>query len=465
MSATPWFEDVYTSPQLKNFQTYVSGLILSPVHTISYMNSIFYAHYDQSALNNFITDSSWSDEEFEDARYKYILEGIRRCEKDTDGKGILILDDTLSHHESAKHMEFAGKFFDHSDSSYTWAHDVVTSHLVKGRLSVPLSFEIYLKKDQLNSEEYLASIARRRDEGEDIKRILESESFKTKNDIARELVSKAFQRDIPFSYAIGDSAFLNFETVTVIESLKKSWIFGCKSDRVVQMPGQWMHLSDWAAKSIPKEKFKPVSVWYEKKKHVFWCYAANLVMRSLGERRIRVVVTYDNKELEGDPHFYCSNEIDWDSYKVLSLYAKRWRIDASYRDSKQNLGLEDYEMRKLRGARRHISMVFTAYALLVLGSAFAVTAASDDSHQQKKKEEAAPASSSPKLSNNIKVAKAEACLTQTIGSKCRTVCTEALTALLDVAFRIAAKVGKCDPKWLAQMLTSSKTMLQKSAKV
>src|SRR5579875_3449826 len=28
--------------------------------------------------------------------------------KDTEGKGILILDDTLSHHESAKHMEFAG---------------------------------------------------------------------------------------------------------------------------------------------------------------------------------------------------------------------------------------------------------------------------------------------------------------------------------------------------------------------
>ena len=73
-------------------------------------------------------------------------------------------------------------------------------------------------------------------------------------------------------------------------------------------------------------------------------------------------------------------------------------------------------------------------------------ATDDDSHQQKKKEEAAlPASSSsPKLSNNIKVVKAEACLTQTIGSRCRTVCTEALTALLDVALRIAAKVGKCD---------------------
>jgi hypothetical protein len=57
-SSTPWFEDVFTRPQLKNFQTYVSGIILSPVHTISYMNSMFYAHSDQSALNNLVPFSS-----------------------------------------------------------------------------------------------------------------------------------------------------------------------------------------------------------------------------------------------------------------------------------------------------------------------------------------------------------------------------------------------------------------------
>src|SRR5487761_141294 len=235
-SSIPWFEDVFTDPQLKNFKTYVSGLILSPIHTISYMNSIFYAHSDQSALNNFMTDSTWNDEKFEDARYGYILEGIRRFEKDTEGGGILLLDDTLSHHESAKHMEFTGKYFDHSDNSYAWAHDVVTSHLLKGRLSVPLSFEIYLKKDQLDSEEYLASIARRRDEGEDIRRILESESFETKNEIARDLTKKAFDKGIPFSHVVADSWFLNSETVldTVTQEeldLRMQVRQGCRDSR------------------------------------------------------------------------------------------------------------------------------------------------------------------------------------------------------------------------------------------
>ncbi len=455
-SSTPWFEDVFTRPQLKNFQTYVSGIILSPVHTISYMNSMFYAHSDQSALNNFITDSTWSDEKLEDARYRYILEGIRRCEKDTEGKGILILDDTLSHHESAKHMEFAGKFYDHTDQSFTWGHDVVTTHLAKGRLSIPLSSEIYLKDDQLN-EDYLSSINRRTKNKEealpgDVKQILENENFKTKNEIGRELISKAFDKGIPFSYVIADSWFLNSETVGLIESLKKDWVFGCKSDRVVLMPNGWTSLSEWA-KTLPNDKFKSVNVWYEKKKHVFYCYASNLKMRSLDGRRIRIVVSYDNKELEGDPHFYCTNRVDWNIYQILSLYARRWRVDVFYRESKQNLGLEDYEMRKIRGARRHIPMVFTAHALLVLGSAFVGTDSSRKAVPQ-----------SAKLAKDIRVAKTVASLDQTMGSRRRRVYVEVLTNLLVFVLKLARKL-KGEPGKIAQMLLFSKTMLQRSAKV
>lgn len=180
-------------------------------------------------------------------------------------------------------------------------------------------------------------------------------------------------------------------------------------------------------------------------------------MRSLDGRRVRIVVSYENKELKGDPHFYCTNKLDWDIYKILSLYARRWRVDVFYRDSKQNLGLEDYEVRKIRGARRHISMVFTAHTLLVLGSAFVTGSSSSQ-------EEKSVPQSSPKLAKDVKVAKAEACLDQTIGSRRRTVYMEVLTNLLVFALKLGEKL-KDEPRKIAQMLLSSKTMLQKSAKL
>ncbi len=54
--------------------------------------------------------------------------------------------------------------------------------------------------------------------------------------------------------------------------------------------------------------------------------------------------------------------------KILSTYAQRWPIETFYRDAKQNLGLENCELRLLRGIRRHWDLVFLAYTLLQIES-------------------------------------------------------------------------------------------------
>ena len=55
--------------------------------------------------------------------------------------------------------------------------------------------------------------------------------------------------------------------------------------------------------------------------------------------------------MEGEPKFIATNRLDWDVKTILKTYLKRWKIDSFYRDAKQELGLEDYELRKLRGIR------------------------------------------------------------------------------------------------------------------
>jgi hypothetical protein len=96
-SAIPLFKGVFSKPQKNNFPKYVSGLILSPNHTISYMNDLFYSHGDQTGLNNFITNSTWSEDDLDKARYKLIIEGLDEKEDgDAKGEGILIVDDSLA---------------------------------------------------------------------------------------------------------------------------------------------------------------------------------------------------------------------------------------------------------------------------------------------------------------------------------------------------------------------------------
>ena len=54
--------------------------------------------------------------------------------------------------------------------------------------------------------------------------------------------------------------------------------------------------------------------------------------------------------------------------EILPTYAQRWPIETFYRDAKQNLGLENCELRILKGIRRHWDLVFLAYTLLQVES-------------------------------------------------------------------------------------------------
>lgn len=186
-SALPLFGSVLNRPQLRNFATYVTGLMVSPNRTVSYMNSLFFAHRDQSALNHFITDSGWDDEELDKKRYQLILEGLSREE----GGGVLAIDDTLNH-KTGKYMDLAGTFFDHTEGTYTLAHDMVTSHITRGHKSLPLDFEVYAREGQ----------------------VPEGQQFRDKNTIARDLISKASAKGVPFDCVTADAWFFNRDRVS-----------------------------------------------------------------------------------------------------------------------------------------------------------------------------------------------------------------------------------------------------------
>ena len=121
-----------------------------------------------------------------------------------------------------------------------------------------------------------------------------------------------------------------------------------------------------------KDRFKPLEIYTSLagEKKTYYAFTTSVRMKSLDGRKFRLVISYDNQQLEGDPSFFVSNVRIWESKKILQIYAMRWSIECFHRDAKQSLGLEDYQLRRIQGVRRHIAMVFFAYILLQLGSGF-----------------------------------------------------------------------------------------------
>jgi len=374
-----WF---FTKPQLRHFAQYLTGLILCENKTVTGINGIFMGRNDQSALNHWLTDSNWSEEDLERAGREVVLEALQARRM---GRGVLVVDDTLNH-KTGRHMEGVDIHYDHAEGKYTLGHQLVTSHLVAGRLSIPIGFQLY-----------------RRNGGQ--------EDFKSKQELARILIGKAAAEGYPFACVVMDTWYFNRENTRCIEALGRDWVAGCKQNRLILTPKGWTQASAHV-ETVPRSEFREVVIRTEDGERCFWAYAMNVVVKE--RRRVRLVASYEDGRMEGEPRLIATNRLDWDVKTILKTYLKRWRIDAFYRDAKQELGLEDYEVRKLRGVRRHWLMVFLAHTLLQLSS---------------------------RRGGSVEWMKAGL---KTVGSRCRYAAFEVLRSFVDLVVRLAQRVKTVD---------------------
>jgi SRSO17 transposase len=181
---------------------------------------------DQSALNHWLTDAGWNEEKLEKAGKEAILESLRSKQIT---HGLLVVDDTLSH-KTGKRMEGVNIHYDHAEGRYALGHQIVTSHIVAGRLSLPIDLELY-----------------RRDGGQD--------DFRSKQELARSLIGRAAADGFPFTCILIDTWYFNKANTDYIEGLGRSWVAGCKSNRLIHTPKGWTPLSTYL-EAVPRSEFK-----------------------------------------------------------------------------------------------------------------------------------------------------------------------------------------------------------------
>ena len=369
----------FSKPQVKQFARYLTGLIVCDNKTVSAINNSFVGHNDQSALNNWLTDSGWSEEKIDKTRKELAKEELNAKNLKN---GVIIIDDTLNH-KTGKHIEGVNIHFDQAQGKHTLGHQLVTSHLVTGKFSIPIDFELYQRNE-------------------------DQADFKSKNELAKTLIAKAVADGFNFDRVVMDVWYFNFENTSYIESLGKDWVSGCKINRIIQTAEGYVSLESYL-KTVPKEEFKKVSVKTRDGERDFWTYAKNVTLKK-HHQRLRVVFSYLDEKLTGEPKVLATNRLNWDVKTVLETYLLRWKIDAFYRDAKQELGLEDYEVRKLRGLKRHWLMVFLADTLLQFNS---------------------------KAERLVECVKGGF---ETVGSTCRYAAMEVLRSFISLVMRLAQKV-------------------------
>lgn len=334
----PCFE---SKPQFKNFCFYVFGLILClEARNIKDINDQL-RKKDQSSLNRFLTESPWLNRKLRQKRRQLIKKAIGESRKRTV---YLVIDDTVLD-KTGLHIEGIG--FHHSNSSKrrVRGHNLVTGICIIDGFVFPFDFFPYIKKEECEQQGI---------------------GFRTKIQLATRLIRSFTPPRETRVVVIVDTWYCCHKVANAAKEKGFGFLSPLKSNRTVYYQGKKYKVSD-LTKRVSYADYQEVEI----KERRFSLTSVVVEIPKMGK-----VCLVLNKEIEQDkkvedlvdqsPERLINTSLDWSAEKSLSTYLLRAATENFYRDSKQHLGLGQYQMRKLEGIIRHWHLVFTAYILLIL---------------------------------------------------------------------------------------------------
>ena len=334
------FKDCFSKPLFVSFCFYVSGLFLelkrTNIQSITFNSPV--VSYEN--LQYFISEGAWEPEEVNNHRVE-ILQSSPTTK--TCRKGVLVIDDS-SCKKWGIYTEGARPQYSSTEDGITNCNVLVTSAYVDTKKQYPVNLRPYIPEDDPF--------------------IIE---FKSKIELAMELADDALEKKLSFSDVVFDTWYFACDFIAFLKEKGLCWITEADSDRQISWQGRWVR-ADELVKLIPCTKFnRRVTVPTSTDKKRSFLFAAFETKVKGIDGKVKVVVAMGNWD-ERDTkkvHVFVTNHLSLSDGDVIKKYALRWKIECIFRDLKENVGFDQYQVRKIKGICRHWHLSCLAYTFLL----------------------------------------------------------------------------------------------------
>ena len=267
--------------------------------------------------------------------WDYIKDKVR-CHQQATG-GALILDDTISEKAYTDENSINCWHYSHAKGRHVKGINLLSCLVRYGDIALPIGYEI-VNKDILYSDLETKRLKRK--------------SKISKNDMFRSIIQQAANNNVLFDYVLADSWFGSKANMTFIEDeLKKSFIFGIKSNRCVAMT-----LKD--AKSGQFQQVKSLE-WEDSD-----CNTVYLKDLAFPVKLLKKVFTNENGST--GKLYLVTNDLSIDADRIYEVYQKRWKIEEFHKSIKQNASLSKSPTKTIRTQSNHLFATLIAYCKLEL---------------------------------------------------------------------------------------------------
>jgi hypothetical protein len=340
------FQPLFSKTQMRALRQLVCAMFLD-YKRLSLTAASKRLHFDYQKLQYFFSESDWDIEQLNTVRIK-ILQNQNTTRATI--KGVMAIDDTAVPKPYASKTEGTG-----------FQHCGCLGREENANVAVASCFVSEAKHFPLNFKSYVPFQGR------------PPESFKSKLDLAQELIQDALDKKIPFSNIVFDSWYASSEIIEFIDEKGLYLVAETKINRSIAFthPVTKETKNTRADEIIPlikkffPHKLKAVSVPQADgpAKSIF-TYTLKSKLKNCSTP-LQIFFIFDKWSTTDDKnvHVLITNNLAIPAREAISIYLLRWGIEESFRELKDDFCFDQYQVRHQEQIQRHWIMSFLAWSL------------------------------------------------------------------------------------------------------
>jgi SRSO17 transposase len=317
----------------------------------------------QARLLNFLRLSPWDDRSVRREAARYVIEALEEQEPVT----VWIIDDTgfpkQGKHSVGVQRQYSGTLGKIGNCQVGVSLTIATKHE-----HVPIDFELYMPKS------WTDDLPRR-----EKARVPRDLGFKTKPDLAIDLITRAVEDEIPGDIALMDSAYggssdvrnvvrmFGLDLGVAVSAAMKVWSL----DKIDRRNGAPLTAQELGV-VLGERAFRRLT-WREgpggklSSRFAFRrVKVANDDGTDAGDREpMWLVLEWPEGEAKPTKFILTTLPRRMTKKQIVRIVKERWRTERAYEELKGELGLDHFEGRSFPGWHHHISVVLCCYAFLV----------------------------------------------------------------------------------------------------
>ena len=284
---------------------------------------------NEQSLHHFLTKSPWSAKELRTRRLEIILNVLQ-------GRSIILIIDETGDKKKGKSTDYVKRQYIGNIGKIESGIVVVTAYGYLDGITFPLTFEVFKPKERLK----------------------ELDKYKTKPQIAGEMIEKLQAKGFNFELVLADSLYgesdVNF--ISILHKLKLNYLVAIRSNHAVWLPkGQNVRRNKW-------RKFE--RVFSDDRREIR--YIREIIF---GKRRQQQFwqITTDIETLPDNSTWYVMTYIPGVKYKEIgNLFGIRTWVEYGLKQSKNELGWADFRVTSYAQIEKWWEIVMSAYLMVSL---------------------------------------------------------------------------------------------------